>query len=91
MTDELSPADELELLRRRAADDEQRRNARMNDLLRADYRRTKGEQAGVLRPTRDEVEAKRAELIAAGLPHGLRPLARALNVSVGTVRRRLAK
>lgn len=38
----LSPGDELELRRRRDADIEKARNARMNALIRTEYRRLKG-------------------------------------------------
>jgi hypothetical protein len=44
-----------------------------------------------LRPTVAEVEAKRAELEAAGKPAGVGSLAKALGTSEATVRRRLGK
>ena len=77
-------------------DDERKRNAEMNRLLRDDLRSRRAERAGLavpgdLLPTRAMVEAKRAEMVASGSPSGLRPLAAAFNVSVGTIRRRLAK
>ena len=83
----LSPADELELLRLREAERREvvrKRNARMNALLRADYH-------GPAYPTPEQIEAKRAELMADGLPHGDRSVAKALNSTESTVRRHLGK
>ncbi len=94
--DGLTPADELELRRRREAEERAAQNATMNKLLRAAYRRAKAEAGGLaeqgdLRPSLAEIEAKQAELAAAGMPHGLRPLAKALHSSPATIRRRLGR
>jgi hypothetical protein len=89
--DDLSPAQRLELLRREEAERERKTHDRMNALLRAEHRTARAERDGLtspgdLLPTRAMVEAKRAELKSSGLPHGYRPLAAALHVSVGVVR-----
>jgi hypothetical protein len=94
--DELTPRERLELLRREEAQADRERSAKMSALLRDDLRRTRAEEAGLAAPgdhlpTRAMIEAKRAELRAAGLKHGYRPLAAAFHVSVGVIRRRLGK
>ena len=80
----LSPADELELLRRREAEAVRKTNAKMNAHLRADYH-------GPDYPTPEQIEATRAELKAAGLPAGDRSVATALFSTESTVRRHLGK
>ena len=66
----------------------------MNEAIRADVARVIAEQQGLAQPgdflpTREQLLAKRSELMASGKPHGLRPLSAACHTSVSVVRRRL--
>lgn len=87
--DALSPADELEQLRRRDSEAERKRIAEMNRLLRIEYRKAKTGSRRLVTP--EQVEAKRAELLAADEDAGYDTLAGFFHVSPTTIRRALGK
>jgi hypothetical protein len=87
--------DRLELLRREEAERDQEMNKRMNALIRDRYNAMVMAEGHKADPepeiTREDVQRMRSKLIADDVDHGYGSIAKALNTSESTVRRRLGK